>query len=111
MPVTVTEITLSHQLRQAQRSLAAWYDSRGGDARRNAFAARAALAALDAADLGRLQRWLAWLAHAQARTGNLSPLPRIHRLDPALGRAVEDAIARLPAAAGAGAAEPVRKLA
>ena len=99
MATTLSEITLSPTYRNAQRALAAWLDSNGVDARRVGFHTRAALARLDRTDRGRAVRWLAWLCVAAASQGNPRLGARIRRLDPHLGTAVDDAVARLPSLA------------
>lgn len=94
---TIAEIQLSPTLRAAQRSVAAWLERTGADARRAAFTARAAVADLDHTDQGRLTRWLAWICHASSSQGNLAPQARIVRLDPRLGARIAAEMERLPA--------------
>lgn len=88
---------LSPTYRHAQRLLARWledeHDADGHDTR---FAVRAAWHALDAVEHDRMARWLAWLCLAASRRGDTTPMPRLQRLDAALGRAIGHAMHKLP---------------
>ena len=94
MCATTPEMALSAAYRKAQRLLAAWLE-RNRTAYGQVFAVRAAIAGLDARDRHSLSRWLAWLNVAAMSRGE-SILPRIQRLDPALGSSTELVLARLP---------------
>ncbi|MBE1160380.1 hypothetical protein [Dyella acidiphila] len=94
MCATTPEMALSAAYRKAQRLLAAWLE-RDRTAHRQVFTLRAAIAGLDARDQHSLSRWLAWLDVAAISRGE-SILPRLWRLDPALGTSTELALAQLP---------------
>jgi hypothetical protein len=95
MSSTLPQLSLSPVYRHAQRALGAWLEQDRACARRQALRVRTALAALDAVERHRLVRWLAWLClAAQHRGADLGE--RIRRLDAALSRTVEAALATLP---------------
>jgi hypothetical protein len=98
MSSTVPQLSLSPVYRHAQRVLGAWLEQHHAAARLHAVRVRAALGALDPVEQHRFARWLAWLCVA-AQYQRTDLISRVRRLDAALSRAVEAALATLPPSA------------